>query len=190
LKASVVWSGKDGGDPALLDRLTGRTMTARGALMKWCVRSLAVFALIVVCAFVFSACSSGGLSVAADPTDLIKDANFIDWEDLPVPVNVGEVYDQAEIEGAVVLPGSEPRRLLIATWSGTCMPSVTVAAPDPGQEPILQVAINRLDPAWAACSGSDAIKLWYFEVILARDVDPASVVLDVSESSPYHADGL
>jgi hypothetical protein len=157
-------------------------MTARGALMKWRVRSLAVFALIVVCAFVLSACSSGGLSVAADPTDLIQDANFIDWEDLPDSVSAGEVYHQAEIEGAVVLPGSEPRRLLIATWSGTCMPSVTVAAPDPGEAPILQVAINRLHPAWAACSGSDAIGLWYFEVTFNRDVDPSSVVLEVSES--------
>jgi hypothetical protein len=154
-------------------------MTARGALMKRCVRSLAVFALIVVCAFALSACSSGGLSVAADPTDLIKDANFIDWEDLPVPVNVGEVDDQAEIEGAVVLPGSEPRRLLIATWSGTCMPSVTVAAPDPGEAPILQVAINRLDPA---CSRSDVLMVWCFEVTFNRDVDPSSVVLEVSES--------
>ena len=150
--------------------------------MKKAVRSLAASALLVACAFAFSACSSGGLSVEADPTDLIQDANFIDWEDLPVPVNVGEVYRQAEFEGAVVLPGSEPRRLLIATWSGTCMPSVTVAAPDPGEEPILQVAINRLDPAWAACSGSDTLMVWYFEVTFNRDVDPSSVVLEVSES--------
>ena len=64
------------------------------------------------------------------------------------------------------------------------MPSITVAAPDPGEEPLLQVAINRLSPAWAACSGSDLIGLWCFEVTLTRDVDPASVVLEVSESSP------
>jgi len=140
--------------------------------------------VVAACVVALSACSSGGLSVVADPTDLIQDADFIDWEDLPVSVNTGEVYHQAELDGAVVLSGSEPRRLLIATWSGTCMPSITVAAPDPGEAPILQVAINRLSPAWAACSRSDAIGLWYFEVTLTRDVDPASVVLKVSESSP------
>ena len=152
--------------------------------MKRSVRSLAGSLPFVACALALCACSSGGLSVVADPSDLINDANFIDWEDLPVPVSAGDVYHQAELEGAVILPGSEPRRLLIATWSGTCMPSVTVAAPDPGEAPTLQVAVNRLFPAWAACSESDLLMLWPFEVTLNRDVDPAQVVLEVTESRP------
>jgi len=145
---------------------------------------LATSLLLVACALALCACGSGGLSVAADPSDLIKHASFIDWEDLPVPVSSQDVYHQAELEGAVVLPGSDSRRLLIATWSGTCMPSVTVAAPDPGEAPTLQVAVNRLFPAGAACSESDVLKLWPFEVTLNRDVNPAQVVLEVTESRP------
>ena len=96
--------------------------------MKWSVRSLVASALLIACALTVSACgesgisAGGGISVGADPADLIREGNFIDWEDLPVPVSTQEVYHQAEPQGGMILPGSEPRRLLVLVWGNNCMP--------------------------------------------------------------------
>ena len=141
--------------------------------MKKAVRSLAATALLVACAFAFSACSYG-ISVVADPTDLIRSARFIDSEDLPVAVAWQEM-GQIESEGAMILPGSEPRRLLIGAFGGCCRPTVTVAAPEVTGQLQINVAVSR-GTGQTCC---DALVLWPLEVILTRDVDPASVVLVV-----------
>lgn len=132
--------------------------------------------LLVACAVALSACSSGGIPVLADPTDLIKSADFVDWENLPVPVSVQEVHQQTGSRGGMILPGSEPRRLLIAIWGNTCVPSVTVRAPDLPGPPQLKVSVAA-NPTHQGCG--DILKVWPFEVVLTRDVDPASVVLEV-----------
>jgi hypothetical protein len=137
------------------------------------VRSLAASALLVACAFAFSACSHG-ISVVADPSDLIRSARFIDSEDLPVPVEAWEVYQQAGSDGVSLLPGSEPDRLLIAVFGNACRPTVTVAAPEVTGPPQLNVASY---PPHQTCG--EILLLWPLEVILTRDVDPASVVLVV-----------
>ena len=127
----------------------------------------------------------GGLSVGADPTDLIQTVAFVDWEDLPRPaqsVRPPRVGDQREYVGvAVVLPGSEARRLYIAVWHNACIPVVTVSAPDPGSAPRLVVAIGQ-HPG-EQCG--EMLEMWPFEVILNREVDPAAVVLEVSDRRPY-----
>jgi hypothetical protein len=130
--------------------------------------------LLGVYALALSACS-GGISVVADPTDLIRDARFVDLEDLPVPVSQQEVYSQPDFEGAAVLPGSEPRRLLIAVFGNCCTPHVTVAAPEVTGPPQLNVAVS--EGTGATCC--DALLMWPFAVNLNRDVDPAEVVLEV-----------
>lgn len=127
-----------------------------------------------VCALALSACSSG-ISVVADPTDLIRDARFVDLEDLPVPVSPQEVYRQPDFEGVAVLPGLEPRRLLIAVFGNCCTPHVTVAAPEVTGAPQLNVAVS--EGTGATCC--DALLMWPFAVNLNRDVDPAEVVLVV-----------
>ena len=136
--------------------------------------------LLVACLVALSACG-GGIPVLADPTDLIKSADFVDWEDLPVPVSAQEVHQQTELAGGMILPGSESRRLLIAITGNTCVPSVTVRAPDLPGPPQLKVSVAR-NPTHQGCG--DLLKIWPFEVILTRDVDPASVVLEV-RSQPY-----
>jgi hypothetical protein len=85
----------------------------------------------------------GGLSVGANPTDLIQDAAFVDWEDLPCPSQLVHGPDSGYRGVARVLPGSEAGRLLIAVWHDTCMPVVTVSTPDPGSAPQLVVAIGE-----------------------------------------------
>ena len=139
------------------------------------MRRWAVWVLLGVYAPALSACSGGGVSVAADPSDLIRGVGFIDSEDLPVPVSPQEVYDHVGFEGAVVLPGSEPRRLLIAMFGNCCAPVVSVAAPEVAGPPQLNVA------AWQSTGPTccDALVMWPFEVTLNRDVDPAEVVLEV-----------
>lgn len=125
------------------------------------------------------------LSVGDDPTDLIRDVKFIDWEDLPADaqeVRPPLVAGRREYLGvAVVLPGSEPRRLYLAVWHNTCMPVVTVSAPAPGSTPKLLVAIGQ-HPG-EQCG--EVLRMWPFEVILSRDVDPAAVVLEVRNRRPY-----
>jgi hypothetical protein len=152
-------------------------------------RSHRVAITAVAAAVVLSACGSGGLSVVSDPSDLIRGAGFIDWEELPAEAQevrpplvegagpLGEPGE--EFWGvAVVLPGSEPRRLLIAVWHNMCMPSVTVAALDPAGTR-LGVSIGE---GRANCG--EALKMWPFEVTLNRDVDPAAVSLEVRENRP------
>lgn len=125
------------------------------------------------------------LSAGDDPTDLIRDAAFVEWEDLSLaaqsvrPPLVGEHREYRGV--AVVLPGSEPRRLYIAVWHNACMPVVTVSAPAPGSAPQLVVAIGQR--AGEQCG--DLFKMWPFEVILNRDVDPAAVVVEVRDRRPY-----
>jgi hypothetical protein len=125
----------------------------------------------------------GGLSVGADPTDLIQDAAFVDWEDLPRPAQLVHAPDSGCLGVAQALPGSEARRLLIAVWHNTCMPAVTVSAPDPGLAPQLRVHIGQRHYSVETCG--DLLKMWPFEVILNRDVDPAAVVLEVRDRRPY-----
>lgn len=139
------------------------------------MRRWAACVLFGVCAVALSACSGGGVSVAADPTDLIRGVGFIDREDLPVPVSPQELYDRPGFEGAAILPGSEPRRLLIAVFGNCCAPVVSVAAPEVAGPPQLNVA------AWPSMGPTccDALVMWPFEVTLNRDVDPAEVILEV-----------
>lgn len=132
-------------------------------------------ACVLLAAFTVALSACGGISVVADPTDLIRDARFIDVEDLPVPVSPQEVYSQPGFEGAAVLPGSEPRRLLIAVFGNCCTPHVTVAAPEVPGPPQLNVAVS--EGTGGTCC--DALLMWPFAVNLNRDVDPAEVVLVV-----------
>jgi hypothetical protein len=124
---------------------------------------------------------TGGLSVGGDPTDLIHDAAFVEWEDLPLPGQSVRPPDSGHLGVAQVLPGSEPRRLYIAVWHNTCMPVVTVSAPDPGSAPQLSVAIGQ-HPG-EQCG--DLLQMWPFEVTLNRDVNPATIVLQVNDRRPY-----
>ena len=141
--------------------------------MKRSVRPLAASALLVVSALALSACGQG-ISVVADPSDHIRSARFIDLEDLPVAVAWQEI-DQIESEGAMILSGSESRRLLIGAFGGCCRPTVTVAAPEVTGQLQINVAVSR-GTAQTCC---EALVLWPLEVILTRDVDPAGVVLEV-----------
>lgn len=122
-----------------------------------------------------------GLSVGGDPTDLIQDAAFVEWEDLPLPAQSIRPPDSGHLGVAQVLPGSKPRRLYIAVWHNTCMPVVTVSAPDPGSAPQLKVAIGQRPGGQCG----DLLQMWPFAVTLNRDVDPATVVLQVSDRRPY-----
>lgn len=140
--------------------------------MKWSVRLLALSVLLAVCALALSACGHG-ISVVADPIALIESARFIDLEDLPVPVEAWEVYQQAGSDGVSLLPGSEPDRLLIAVFGNACRPTVTVAAPEVTGPPQLNVAVSY--PPHHTCG--EILLMWPIEVILTREVDPASVVL-------------
>ena len=131
-------------------------------------------ACLLLAAFTVALSACGGISVVADPTDLIRDARFIDLEDLPVPVSQQEVYSQPGFEGAAVLPGSEPRRLLIAVFGNCCAPRVTVAAAEVTGPPRLTVTVDE-------STGNNCCELllmWPFAVNLNRDVDPAEVVLE------------
>jgi len=148
--------------------------------MKWSVCSLAASALLIACALAVSACGESGISVGGDPADLIREVNFIDWEDLPVPVSTQEVYHQAEPQGGMILPGSEPRRLLVLVWGNDCMPAVAVAAPVRPGLPQLSVSVVE-NPTGQQCG--EALVMYPFEVILTRDVDPASVILEVSRQT-------
>lgn len=125
------------------------------------------------------------LSVGDDPTDLIREAAFNAWEDLPLAaqsVRPPLVGGEREYLGvAVVLPGSEPRRLLLAVWRNACVPVVTVSAPDPGSTAKLLVAFGQ-HPG-EQCG--EVLRMWPFEVILNRDLDPAAVVLEVRDRRPY-----
>jgi len=148
--------------------------------MKWSVCSLAASALLIACALAVSACGESGISVGADPADLIREVNFIDWEDLPVPVSTQEVYHQAEPQGGMILPGSESRRLLVLVWGNNCMPAVAVAAPVRPGLPQLSVSVVE-NPTGQQCG--EALVMYPLEVILTRDVDPASVILEVSRQT-------
>jgi hypothetical protein len=135
------------------------------------MRRRAACVLLAVFTVALSAC--GGISVVADPTDLIRDARFIDLADLPVPVSQQEVYSQPDFEGAAVLPGSEPRRLLIAVFGNCCAPTVTVAAPEVTGPPQLTVTVTE-----STKNCCDLLLMWPFALNLNRDVDPAEVVLE------------
>jgi len=124
---------------------------------------------------------TGGLSVGSDPTDLIQDAAFVEWEDLPLPAQSIRPPDSGHLGVAQVLPGSEPRRLYVAVWHNTCMPVVTVSAPEPGSAPQLTVAIGQHPGGHCG----DLLQMWPFEVTLNRDVNPATVVLQVNDRRPY-----
>lgn len=124
---------------------------------------------------------TGGLSVGSDPTDLIRDATFVEWEDLPLPAQSIRPPDSGHLGVAQVLPGSGPRRLYIAVWHNTCMPVVTVSAADPGSVPQLTVSTGQYPGGHCG----DLLRMWPFEVILSRDVNPATVVLQVNDRRPY-----
>jgi hypothetical protein len=149
------------------------------------MRSYRVAVVVAVAAVLLAACGapSDGVSVEADPTDLIQGARFIEWEQLPPQaqeVRPPLVDGEREYVGvAVVLPGSEARRLLIAVWHNACMPAVSVAATDLDDVPRLAVSI-----ADAETDCGEILNMWPFEVTLNRDVDPATVVLDVTDSRP------
>lgn len=143
-------------------------------------------AVVVVAAAVLAACGDG-ISVVADSSDLIRGVRFINWEDLPAeaqevrpPVVEGAGFlgePATEYWGvAVILPGSEPRRLLIAVWHNACRPAVTVAALDPGR-----LAVSIAD---AETNCGEILKMWPLEVTLNRDADPATLVLEVTENRP------
>lgn len=152
-------------------------------------RSQRVAAATAVVASVVLAACSHGISVVADPGDLIRDARFIDWEDLsaeaqevrpPIVEGAGFLGEPAtEYWGvAVVLPGSELRRLLIAVWHNACRPAVTVAALDPTAA---RLSVSIAD---AETNCAEMLKMWPFEVTLNQDVDPATLVLDVIDNRP------
>ena len=143
--------------------------------MKWSIRSRAVFAPLVACSLALSACGHG-ISVAVDPTDFIESVRFIDVEDLPIPVSMQEAYHDAEFRGAHLLPGSEPRRLLIAVFGNMCQPTVTVAGSNETGPPQLEVNVSY--PPHHTCE--EILLMWPIEVTLARDVDPATVVVEVT----------
>jgi hypothetical protein len=145
-------------------------------------------ATAVVASVVLAACGHS-ISVVADPGDLIRDAKFIDWEDLPAeaqevrpPIVEGAGFlgePATEYWGvAVVLPGSESRRLLITVWHNACRPAVTVAALDPTG------AHLSLSIADAETNCADMLKMWRLEVTLNRDVDPSTLVVEVRDNRP------
>ena len=168
-------------------------------------RSRRVAVTAVAAAAVLSACGSGGISVVsdpsdvipgaesisvvADPSDLIQGAEFIDWEELPAEAQ-GVLPPRVEGAGflgeatreywgvAVVLPGSESRRLLIAVWHNACQPAIAVAAPDPTGA---RLSVSIAD---AETNCGEMLKMWPFEVTLNGDVDPATLVLEVTDSRP------
>ena len=153
-------------------------MRARDGLMKrWALGGLmvALIASVSGCGGAERSEVGGGISVGADPADLIEGVSFVNWEDLPVPVSTQEVYHQAEPQGGTILPGSEPRRLLVLVWGNRCMPAVAVAAPVRPGLPQLSVSVVE-NPTGQQCG--EALVMYPFEVILTRDVDPASVVLE------------
>ena len=152
-------------------------------------RSQRVSSATAVVASVLLAACSHGISVAADPGDLIGDAEFIDWEVLPSAAQevrpplvegAGFLGEPArEVWGvAVVLPGSESRRLLIAVWHNACRPALTVAALDPTGA---RLSVSIAD---AETNCAELLKMWPFEVALNRDVDPATLVLGVTDNRP------
>lgn len=75
-----------------------------------------------------------------------------------------------------MLPGSEPRRLLVAVFGNTCRPKVTVAAPNLTEPPQLRVAVSY--PAHHTCG--EILLMWPIEITLDRDVDLAQVILEVT----------
>jgi len=119
----------------------------------------------------------GGVSVSADPSDLIRSAIFVEWEDLPAVAQGLRSRDSGYHGVAQVLPGSEPRRLYIAVWHNTCQPIVTIAAPDPSGA---RLAISISGGGQTACG--DLLKMWPVEVILTREIDPGRVVTEVTDS--------
>ena len=119
----------------------------------------------------------GGVSVSDDPSDLIRSARFMEWEDLPAVAQGLRSRDSGYHGVAQVLPGSEPRRLYIAVWHNTCQPIVTIAAPDPSGA---RLAVSIGGGGQTACG--DLLKMWPLEVILTRDIDPARVVTEVTDS--------
>ena len=139
---------------------------------------------VVLVSVLVSACSGDDIVVSADPTDLIGSARFVAWEDLSPEareVLPPTIEGRSEFLGAaVILPGSEPRRLLIAIWHNACQPKVTISAPD--SEPRLAVSIS------AARTGvcGEVLKMWPIEVTLKRDLDPAAVVLVITDARSSH----
>ena len=164
-------------------RMAGVTVALAALALAACETSSSTTAADAVSST--GASGADDLSVGDDPTDLIRDVEFIDWEDLPAdaqevrPPLVGGSREYLGV--AVVLPGSEPRRLYLAVWHNACVPVVTVSAPVPGSTPKLSVAIGQ-HPG-EQCG--EVLKMWPFEVILNRDVAPAAVVLEVSDRRPY-----
>jgi len=124
---------------------------------------------------------SGGVEAGRDPTGLIVGTSFIEWEALPPAAQ--QVRPPEGLGGgrgvAVILPGSESRRLLIAVWHNACEPAVEVSAP--GEEVPLRLAV-RIADAETGCA--EILKMWPVEVRLTRDVDPGAVVLEVTDLRP------
>ena len=152
-------------------------------MKRWALRGLmvALIASVSACGGVErSEVGGGGISVGADPAELVEGVNFVNWEDLPVPVSTQDVYHQAEPQGGMILPGSESRRLLVLVWGNNCMPAVGVAASDLPGPPRLSVTVVE-NPTGQQCG--EALVMYPFEVILTRDVDPAGVVLEVSRQT-------
>ncbi|MCU0281309.1 MAG: hypothetical protein MUE66_05685 [Acidimicrobiia bacterium] len=151
-------------------------------------RGTAVTAGIAVILLAAGAGCSGGVETGSDPTGLIAGMSFIEWEALPLAAQqVRPPEGQAGGRGvAVILPGSEPRRLLIAVWHNACEPAVEIAAP--GQEDPLRLAV-RIADAETGCA--ELLKMWPVEVRLTREVDPGAVVVDVTDLRPLSlADSL
>lgn len=124
---------------------------------------------------------SGDVEAGSNPTGLIAGTSFIEWEALPPAAQqVRPPEGQGGGRGvAVVLPGSEPRRLLIAVWHNACEPAVEIAAP--GQEDPLRLAV-RIADSETGCA--EILKIWPVEVRLTSDVDPGAVVLEVTDLRP------
>jgi hypothetical protein len=151
-------------------------------------RRTAVTAGIAAILLAVGAGCSGGVEAGSDPTGLIASTSFIEWEALPPAAQqVWPPEGQAGGRGvAVVLPGSESRRLLIAVWHNACKPAVEIAAPS--RDDPLHLAV-RIADAETGCA--EPLKMWPVEVRLTRDVDPAAVVLDVTDLRPLSlADSL
>ena len=144
-------------------------------------RRTAITVGIAVILLAVGAGCSGGVEAGSDPTGLIAGTSFIEWEALPPAAQqVRPPEGRGGGRGAaVVLPGSEPRRLLIAVWHNACEPAVEIAAPS--RDDPLRLAV-RIADAETGCA--EVLRIWPIEVRLTRDLDPAAVVLEVTDLRP------
>lgn len=130
--------------------------------------------------------ATGGCSVGDQGDEsIVAGVTPVEWDTLPKEAQEArpplDAYGRPEPLGvAVVLPGSEARKLLIAVWGNMCRPVVGVSGVDVGSGSAPQLNITIAYSAQTTCE--DALWPWAFEVHLTRDVEPGNVVLVVADS--------